>query len=219
MSLAYPAEYRIKSIPEQVAIIRKLLPGVGSANEQIAKLPLPVGADGWFAFLKQEAIGRTYREATEKVLGLLKQTRNGAFHNYYDGRIGPRYLRQSEHSIKAWKQIEKEQAGHDILIVPAQFGLLYSGHSATEARAKMAQNEFGLGALAAGIMLATHTEREVRFDQMHIDCVGDEFSTIDDNNFTRTLFFFSRFERVTLCTRWFDGADPNCGPATAFLLP
>lgn len=218
MSLVYPAEYHIKSIPEQVAIIRKLLPNVGSVNEQIAELPLPKGADGWFAFLKKEAIGRTYREATEKVLDLLKQTRNGAFHNYYDGRIGPRYLRQSDRSAKAWKQIEKEQAGHDILIVPAQFGVLHSGYSTTETRARMEKNEFGLGVLATGLMLATHPEREVHWDQMHIDCAGDEFSTIDDDNFTRTLFFFSRFERVTLCTRWFDESTPNCGPATAFLL-
>jgi len=48
---------------------------------------------------------------------------------------------------------------HDILVVPAQFGLRHRGRSVRRVREVMNANEFGLGVFAIGIMLLTHPER------------------------------------------------------------
>lgn len=172
----YLSGYKPKGITEQTNILRQLFPGVGFADEKIAEQPLPPNTEGWFAIPKWETMAATYGEAVQKVLDKIKETRGGKFYNYRDGQLGPQYLRQSAKSLKAFQKLGTEQKDHDILVVAAQFGLRHRGRSVRRAREVMNASEFGLGAFAIGIMLLTHPERLRHYDDLWIDCTGDEFS-------------------------------------------
>ena len=184
---AYPKGYKVKGITEQTNILRQLFPGIGFADEKIAEQPLPTNAEGWFAIPKWQTLAPTYGEAVEKVLAMIASKRK--FYNYRDGQLGAEYLRQHAKTVKMFQQLGDEQKDFDILVVPAQFGLRHKGRSVRRAREVFAANEFGLGAFAIGIMLLTHPEREVQWEQLHVDCAGDEFAPEADGDFSRAPLF------------------------------
>ena len=137
--------------------------------------------------------------------------------------MGDKFLRQSERSKLAEKIIAEQQGGNDILVVPAQAGMLHRGCSARRTRASLAGNEFGLGMFSIGCMLLTHPERLSSADALMIDCGGDEYSVRGDYTFDRVPLFdydigrveseasFTRIaheicgaRRRGFCTRWCD---------------
>jgi len=204
-----------KGITEQTNILRQLFPGVGFADEKIAEQPLPPNTEGWFAIPKWETMAATYGEAVQKVLDMIKKTRDGKFYNYRDGQLGPQYLRQSAKSVKAFQKLGTEQKDHDILVVAAQFGLRHRGRSVRRAREVMNASEFGLGAFAIGIMLLTHPERLKHFDDLWIDCAGDEFSCDGDGQFGYAPCFDFRDGGVRFDASGVDDAGDGYGSASA----
>ncbi|OQA35486.1 MAG: hypothetical protein BWY53_00760 [Parcubacteria group bacterium ADurb.Bin326] len=216
-SYGYLSGYKPKGITEQTNILRQLFPGVGFADEKLAEGQLPPNAEGWFAIPRWEKIAPTYGEAVQKVLDLIKQTRNGAFYNYRDGQLGPQYLRQSQKSAKAFQKLGDEQKDHDILVVPAQFGLRHRGRSVRRAREVMNANEFGLGAFAVGIMILTHPERLMNYDDLWIDCAGDEFAPDADGDFSWSPFFEFSDGVVGFVTFWVDIACGSFGSASGLV--
>lgn len=214
-SYAYPKGYKVKGITEQTNILRQLFPGIGFADEKIAEQPLPVNAEGWFAIPKWQTLAPTYGEAVEKVLAMIASKRK--FYNYRDGQLGAEYLRQHAKTAKMFQKLGDEQKDYDILVVPAQFGLRHRGRSVRRAREVFQANEFGLGAFAVGIMLLTHPEREVQWEQLHIDCAGDEFAPDADGDFSRAPLFLFSDGRVKFDAFWFGYAYEYYGSASAFL--
>jgi len=216
-SYAYPNGYKVKGIAEQVATLRQLFPELKDAtfDDSIATRPLPPNAEGWFAIPRWEKLGTSYGEAVDKVLATIKSKRT--FYNYREGQTGPEYLRQHAKTVKAFQKLGDEQKGHDILIVPCQFGLRHRGRSVRRAREVMNAVEFGLGAFAVGSMLLTHPEREVKWEQLHVDCAGDEFSPDADGDFSRAPLFDFSVGKVMFGAYWCDGASEGYGSASAFL--
>jgi hypothetical protein len=204
-----------KGITEQTNILRRLFPGFGFADEKIAEQPLPPNTEGWFAIPKWETIGSTYGEAVQKVLDKIKETRGGKFYNYRAGKLGPQYLRQSAKSIKAFQKLGTEQKDHDIFVVAAQFGLRHRGRSVRRAREVMNASEFGLGAFAIGIMLLTHPERLKHYDDLWIDCAGDEFSCDGGGQFVGAPYFVFFGDGVRFDAHGVDAADDSYGSASA----
>lgn len=205
-----------KGITDQTNILRQLISGVGYADEKIARQPLPEGAEGWFAIPKWQTIAPTYGEAVQKVLDLIKRTR-GKFYNYREGQLGSNYLRQSQKSIKAWEILSEQQKDHDIIVVPAQFGLRHRGRSVRRALEVMNADEFGLGAFAIGIMILTHPERLQHYDDLWIDCAGDEFSSETDGEFDRAPCFGFHDGGVWFGTSGVGPASGRYGSASGFL--
>ncbi|MBI4215746.1 MAG: hypothetical protein HY602_03410, partial [Parcubacteria group bacterium] len=119
---------------------------------------------------------------------------------------------------KMFQQLGDEQKDFDILVVPAQFGLRHKGRSVRRAREVFAANEFGLGTFAIGIMLLTHLEREVQWEQLHIDCAGDEFAPCADGGFSRAPIFCFSDGKVKFNASWVDYVYVYYGSASAFLL-
>jgi hypothetical protein len=185
----YLSGYTPKGITEQTNRLRELFPGIGYANEKLAEGALPENAEGWFAIPRWEKVAPTYGEAVQKVLDLIKQTRNGAFYNYREGELGPNQLRQSAKAKSMFQKLGDEQKDQDILVVPAQFGIRHRGRSVRRAREVMNANECGLGAFAIGIMLLTHPERLKHYDDLWIDCAGDEFAPHADGGFSESPYF------------------------------
>ncbi|RJQ32266.1 hypothetical protein C4572_01435 [Candidatus Parcubacteria bacterium] len=214
-SYAYPKGYKVKGITEQTNILRQLFPGIGFADEKLAEQPLPPNAEGWFAIPKWQTLAPTYGEAVEKVLAMIASKRK--FYNYRDGQLGAEYLRQHAKTVKMFQKLGDEQKDHDILVVPAQFGLRHRGRSVRRAREVFTANEFGLGAFAIGIMLLTHPEREVQWEQLHVDCAGDEFSPGADGDFSGAPIFDFRVGRVEFDAGWGDRANEYYGSASAFV--
>ncbi len=213
-SCTYPKKYRVRDIIGQTNALRQLFSGVGFADEELAQRPLPVGAEGWFAIPRWENIAATYNDALQKVLALIKSKRT--FYNFREGELGENQLKQTERAIAAWKKLGESQKG-DILIVAAQFGLRHRGRSVRRAREVFIANEFGLGAFASGIMLLTHPEREEKWEQLHIDCAGDEFSPDAGGRFVRAPIFYFSDDRLEFRTSDVGNANEDDGSASGFL--
>ncbi len=174
-SYGYLSGYKPKGITEQTNVLRQLFPGIGYANEALAQQPIPEGAEGWFAIPRWQKVAKTYPEAVQIVLNLIKKTR-GKFYNYRDGQIDQQHLRQSSKTAKMFQALGEQQKDNDILVVPCQFGKRHAGRSVRRAREVMLTSEFGLDAFSIGIMLLTHPERLQQLNDLWIDCAGDEFS-------------------------------------------
>ena len=142
------------------------------------------------------------------------------FKTHLDGQLGAEYLRQHAKTVKMFQKLGDEQKDSDILVVSAQFGFRHKGRSVVRrAREVFEANEFGLGAFAIGIMLLTHPEREVQWEQLHIDCAGDEFAPDADGVFSYAPLVNFYYRKVNLLAYWFDNAHVYHGSASAFVSP
>jgi len=216
-SYDYLSGYKPKGITGQTNRLRELFSGIGYANEKLAEAKLPPNAEGWFAIPRWEKIAPTYGEAVQKVLDLIKQTRNGKSHDYREGKLGPQYLRQHAKTAKIFQTIGDEQKDYDILVVPAQFGLNHRGKSVRRAREVMSASEFGLGAFATGIMLLTHSERLQHHDDLWIDCAGDECESGANDDFYRAPYFYFDGGKVGFGSYWISYPDAYCGSVSGFV--
>ena len=189
-SYGYLSGYTPKGITEQTNRLRELFPGIGYESVKLPEAGLPENAEGWFAIPRWEKVTPTYGQAVQKVLDLIERTRNGAFYNYREGQLGPHQLRQSAKSVSVFQKLGQSQKDQGILVVPAQFGIRHRGRSVRRAREVMNANEVGLGAFAIGIMLLTHPERLQHYDDLWIDCAGDEFAPRADSGSGSPCFGF-----------------------------
>lgn len=175
----------------------------------------PPWVEKFFAHFDWRKIASTYGEAVEKVLAMIASKRK--FYNYREGELGEEYLRQHAKTVKMFQKLGDEQKDHDILVVPAQFGLRHRGRSGRRAREVFAGSEFGLGAFAISIMFLTHPEREVQRKQLHVDCAGDEFSPGANGDFSSAPVFDFDDGRVWFSTRLCNIANWYYGSASGFV--
>lgn len=202
-SYGYLSGYKpgVMDIDRQIEELRnKLFPGLGDANPEYLEkvksgvVPLPAYAEKWFAipnWMKNPQIfGANYSQAVQRVLDKIRETREGKFYNYYEGEIDEKHIRQSARTKKFFEDLAETQGNPDILIVPAQFGIRFPQGDGTHivasvrrARVKFISNESGLGAFAVVIMILTHPERLMSYNDLWIDCAGDEWSCEADGVF------------------------------------
>lgn len=215
-------------LTEQCNQLRAMFSGLGYANQDLlqwiekGEVELPEGAEGWFAipnWMKNPKIfGSTYSQAVQTVLNAIKKARDGRFYNYREGQIDEAHLRQSARSVKFWKELAETQGNPDILIVPAQFGIRHRGRSVRRARVVIegTAGEFALGAFAIGIMLLTTPVRLQHYDDLWIDCAGDEFSDEADGQFESAPYFRFSGGGVGFDTHWIGSADEIYGSVSGF---
>ncbi|OHA08652.1 MAG: hypothetical protein A3A44_02600 [Candidatus Sungbacteria bacterium RIFCSPLOWO2_01_FULL_60_25] len=80
----------------------------------------------------------------------------------------------------------------------------------------MAQ-EFGLGGVAEGCRALTHPERYVRWEQLHTDLAGDEYSPDADGDFSGAPYFDFNGGQLEFDTDWVGSPGESYGSASAFL--
>ena len=211
----YPATYRVRAVEAQVSDLRKLFPTLGSCLEKLSRKPLPAGAEAWFAIPRWQALAPTYNDAVEMMLEVLATRRK--FSNRILGKMGEKYLRQSERSKLAEKILAEQQQGNDFLVIGAQAGMLHRGSSARRTRVAMAGNEFGLGVFAMGCILLTHPERLSSGETLMIDCSGDEYSVRADYTFDRVPLFDYDMAGIEFSIFYDDRARNLWGTPTGFL--
>ncbi|MBI2626814.1 MAG: hypothetical protein HYW77_01070 [Parcubacteria group bacterium] len=213
----YPQGYAVKPVCEQLVELSKHFNGLNTSSVLACskELPaLPAGAEGWFAVPRWEKVASSYNEAVEKVLDLIGKTRT--FHNYRKGALGPKYLRLSERTAVALQMIGEKQKG-DFLLIPAQFGLTHRGRSVRRMRVVYAPHEFGLGSFIVDCMLLSHPERLIQWEQLHIDCPGDEYSPGADGRFGSAPYFLFDDVRVKFNAYGVSDPDDSFGSASGFL--
>ncbi len=213
----YPSGYAVKPVCEQLVTLSKHFNGLDTQGVLACskELPdLPAGAEGWFAVPRPELVAKSYNEAALKVLDLVGKTRT--FYNCRKGNLGPKYLRLSERTAVALQMIGERQKG-DFLLIPAQFGLTHRGRSTRRVRVVYAPNEFGLGSFIVGCMILSHPERLVQWEQLHIDCPGDEYSPDADGVFSHASCFDFGGGEVEFYTIWVVSAHKLFGSASGFV--
>ncbi|MFO0704579.1 MAG: hypothetical protein U0517_01210 [Candidatus Andersenbacteria bacterium] len=213
-SYVYPAGYKVKPVADQVSILRRYFPGLGPDKKDTGR-DLPTGAEGFFAIPRWDKIATSYNEAVEKVLTAIKSTRQ--LYNYRENQLGADRLRQHQRTVSMFAQIGEQRTG-DTLVIPAQFGMRHRGRSVRRAREVFTANEFGLGAFAIGCMLLTHPERLTRYEDLWIDCSGDEYNVPDGaRRWFRAPYFGIGGGRVWFGAYWVHHAHELYGSASGFL--
>jgi hypothetical protein len=211
----YPSTYCVRPVEAQVTELRKAFPALDACQEKLGRVPLPEGAEAWFAIPRWEAVASTYNEAVENILEVLAKKRR--ISNRIAGRLGEKYLRQIERSRLAETILAEQQEGNDILVVAAQGGMLHRGSSARRTRASLAGNEFCLGVFAVASILITHTERLSAGDSLMIDCGGDQYSPRADYTFDRVPLFDFDISGIEFSVFYEDRARNQWGTPTGFL--
>ena len=213
----YPQGYTIKPICEQLVALSKHFPKL-DAGPMLAcskELPNPpAGAEGPFVVPKWQKVVATYNESLEKAIDILGGTRT--FYNYRKGQLGPKNLWQSERTQRAEEMIASMTKG-DYILLWAQFGFRWRGRSVRKARYNYAPNEFGLGAFHSVCMLLSHPERLQKWEQLHIDCPGDENSPDADGYFSDAPVFDFCDGGVEFDAGWVGDPCAYYGSASGFL--
>ena len=205
MELATPEEYASEEVPsnygylsgyrqprtllEQANRLKELFPELRGAlyDDRFASEPRPKGAEGHFILLDWRQLGETYADAYKKVFGKVREVYGGNAVNYLEreGKLTEKHLRESAAKRSAMERIREAQKGHDFLVVAGQFGHLHRGRSVRRARAVMQDSgQFGFGLFESLILLLTHPDRLRHYDDLWIDCAGDEISWNGDGQVT-----------------------------------
>jgi hypothetical protein len=219
-SYTYPPGYAPKPLEAQIAKLRDTWPKLnpGNALIELERQPLVSGAEALFAFVRFQSLAPIYNDAfANEVLPALSQSRNGRFYNGRDGQLDSQRLRMSVRTAEAIEVLFGRQKS-DILVVPMQLGMTYRGKSVRRSRELFGEGEFGLSSLMAGSVLIVHPEREVQWEQLHMDCAGDEYSPEADGRFPLAPFFIFFVDgRLGFVTD--DVSDPHghYGSASALL--
>ncbi|MEQ1896200.1 MAG: hypothetical protein ABL971_02290 [Vicinamibacterales bacterium] len=209
----YPLAYAPRPLPEQALRLRSAFPRLGEVVSA-APPPLPAGAEAWFLIPDWRRVASTYNVAVTDALAAIAQSRPTSLARIE--RLGSNSLRLHERTA-AMSQRLPALGDSGLLLVAAQFGLRHRGRSVRRSRVMFADHEFGLGAFAVAAMLITHPERIAQFDQLYLDCAGDEYSASDEQQFSEAPYFRFLDGRLAFGTSWYGTSDAYFGSASAFL--
>lgn len=186
----YPAVYRQKPLEEQVGVLRTVWPALtpGTRILERERMALPAGAEALFAIPKWSKISSSPVGAAQDVMRKMVERRQ--LRTFFPITAHNEF-RPHQLSSQRLDAFANGQEG-DIVVVPAQFGALRSGVSGKAVRDSLAPNECALGFFAIGCMLLTHPKRIVCYDDLYIDCSGDDWILPNKEQFTYQpgLFFF-----------------------------
>lgn len=225
----YPPEYLgPRPIEEQIEdLARKLYLNPKDALEFVGRgLPsfetfVPPKAlpwVGWFAVASAEALAsnslaemydpaQNYCSAVRLGQEAIAKTRR--FYSYKEALRKPSNLRVCDRTIVANEKIAKKQKG-DIHIIAAQLGAFHVGTSIDMTRTILRPHEFGLTSFAVECIAITHPERLVRWEELGMQCVGDELRLDDKDPWSQTPVIYFHDEKVNFNT------VPNSTPYTCY---
>lgn len=185
----------MKTLTEQHKELKKHFP-------KIAPLPKELPRGDLYLFPHWSTVAKSYPNAVQKVLDVLKSTR--PFYNWREGMIDATHLRES--SLKNVPQ-------HKLVMLSCDFGIKHKGKSVQTVRTERGGEEVLLGAYEVGIALITHPELLQKYEDVWLDCAGDEFKPSDEREFSCAPVFRFRDGRVGFNAYGVDGAGGYCGSA------
>lgn len=176
------------------------------------------GAEKWMASVDPQFHGPEYgNHAVRAAIEILSRSVGGRFTNYLGDNLGPEYLRQVARTAGLESQL-REMQGSELWIEMGQFGKLHAGQSVRRARVLFPSrvNEYGGGAFKALTWLLAHPDRLKNFDDLWLDCPGDECSPDADGVFGDAPFVKFYDGDVEPDAGWFGSADGCYGSVSAF---
>lgn len=209
MPYTYPENYKAKPLAEQGETLKKLFPKL-KINIPTAYFSGNNETDGVALIPHWTLIAKTYNKAAIESLALIKESR--PFYNWLEGRLGPEYLRETERKKAMLKPYENK-----LMVLPVQTGKKYAGISVQEARTRFAGNEVGLGVYEVAIIALTHPERFEKWNELDIDCPGDEYSPGAGGRFVRAPLLYHRGDELGFDARGCGCAFGRYGSASGFV--
>ncbi|OGB73688.1 hypothetical protein A3K24_02520 [candidate division Kazan bacterium RIFCSPHIGHO2_01_FULL_44_14] len=181
----YPKNWKVKNVTEQLAKLTELFPGIDLSQVEalVAKVTLQKWHDGIAVLPKlsflgllwgiADPYGKGYGLICEKLFELIAGSR--AFHNYRAGQMNDQYIRIMEQVREQLKKLEAETPG-DVLVLAFDFGKTYAGYSPRNARHEaLNNNQLPLITAQVASLLLTMPDRLTAWEQLFIDCSGDEW--------------------------------------------
>lgn len=156
--------------------------------------------DGMYLVPSWNRIADTYPKALQLVLDDLKKDR--PFYNYRKGQIDDKHIRRSTNVPEAFT---------------AQMGEKYKGVSVQIVRSMFDKDsEFLLGAYEVAVILLTHPDILKSYDDLWIDCAGDEFSPGAGGDFSHAPCFGFNGGEVRFAAKHVGYASDHYGSASGF---
>jgi len=207
-----------KSIPDQVAILRRLFP---SLVRELLAIPITVPpapdfTEGWFVVPHWSLVAQTYSQAVSIAISALERAHGGQIYQYCFGKLESANLKRNYSTERAMRAIHEGKG--KVLTIPAQFGIRYRGVSSYRAKRMYIEHEFGLGLFEVIIMLITHPERLKNNNALWIECPGDSYAYTPEQGPVGTPFLNIIDGKIGIGTVSTIEPDARFGPATWFLL-
>ncbi len=195
----YPQGWVMPGVSDQAERLTAIFPGIklDGVAEIAGKLAIPEGFDGIGIVPKisylggiysvDDPYGQGYGTILENVLKLIADSRK--FYNYRAGQLTADYIRIHAEVKEVLMRLEAETAG-DTLVVPISFGNLYAGFSQRNARwAALKAAQVPFGGAQVGSLLLSMPERLTAYEQLFIDCSGDEYNWDADGQWAHSVYF------------------------------
>lgn len=186
-------------------------------REVYPKLQLPDWVESPFAIIRPGFFSDAYGEEVEEIFKALTKSRDGKFKNYWEGQLGPEYLRRHAQTAAKLEEVVQQQPNSDVLILPGQFGIRHRGRSVRRAREVFTPSEFGVGAKDGGTMLLTNPVRPQHYDDLWLDMAGDEFAPGADGDFCRAPYFLFGDGQLEFDSSRVSSASEDYGSASLVL--
>ena len=218
----YPEGWTVAPLNVQADRLASVFPGLDIVFQTSGSEPL---GDGFALIPKLSAIARIagiedpygagYGRLVEHVLGHIGQSRR--FTNYRDRQLGPDDLRINAETRALLEMLESETPS-DCLVLSFSFGNDYAGFSVRNARWEtLHSNQLPLGAAQVGSLLLAMPDRLTHYDDLWLDCPGDEYDWSRDGKWTNYPYFDFCDGGVKFNTDWSNDAHSNSGSVAAFL--
>jgi hypothetical protein len=223
----YPRGYKPLVVRTQRSVLKKYYPDLDASfvDMLVADMrTLPEGAEQIQVVPKLSAVarlqgiddpyGKRYGECVEIMLGHIGSTRN--FYNYRSGKLTEKHIRLL---AKTREWLEKLEAGTpgDFIVIALQVGKRWAGYSVRNGRFQMTALEIPMPSWVVGHHILTHPKREVEWEQLHMDCAGDEYSFDGDGQFGLAPVFSFGDGRLVFGARDVGDALSHCGSVSAFV--
>lgn len=201
----YPTTYKNKPLKDQWKTLQKAFSELKDKKQPTTNYSAGEGA----FIIPHYRIFGSYNEAVLQVMAALKESRTT--YDWRGGNWGPEYLRQLPIKESFWN------TQGDIIILGAQFGQKHAGKSVQQAREALQPHELPLGLYECLIILLTHPERLQSYDDLGIDCPGDEYSYNADGAFSGAPFLCFSGGGVDFDAGGLSAVRGDFGSASAFL--
>lgn len=223
----YPKGWKPATIEEQKALLAKLFKRIdlSQVDELTAKAKVLKLADGLAVIPKlaylggvwgiADPYGKGYGPICEKLFELIAPSYS--FNNLHSRDIDAEHIRIMRDVRKRLKKLEAETPG-DVLVLAFDFGNLYAGRSPRNTRWEaLNRNQLPLVTAQVGCLLLIMPDRLTAYEQLSINCSGDEWDWSAVDSWTSCPYFSFYDGKLQFSAGYANDPHGCFGSAVAFL--
>lgn len=231
---AYLSGYRqARPIDEQIQILRKFDWGrsinweLSDIQKKLLTQELPFGSEGYFVVVFDRIMVTHYEDdptvsqsgPVRRCLDMLIRQRQELAVKYDSRYFDQAHYHRSRKATLMMQELWASQGCPlDIMLIPAQLGLKYAGHSALRSGVVFQKNEFPLDAYEILIMTLTHENRLQHYDDLWMTLPGSEYSKDANGIFDHSLYIKYVGGAIHMGSIKSSAADGYYGSVSGFLF-